>query len=304
MDPVKITILGSGSALPTKNNFHASQVLEMRGKSYMIDCGEGTQIKIRQYKVNIARLDNIFVSHLHSDHCIGIVGLISTLAMLGRKNTLTIHAHKDLEAIMSPMINYFTDDDSFKVIFNPINPSKKVMIYEDKGLTVTTIPLKHRVPSCGFLFEERQRERHLIKSMIEAFEIPLKDLKSIKKGADFIDKNGFLVKNERLTTPADKPRKYAYISDTLYTEKIISQIEGVDCLYHEATFLEQDRERAKETFHTTALQAATIAQKANVEKLILGHYSARYKDHEPFIKEAKKIFDNTILAKDGLRFEL
>lgn len=296
--------MGSGSALPTKNNFHASQVLEMRGRRYMIDCGEGTQIKIGQYKVNVTRLDNIFISHLHSDHCIGLVGLISTLAMLGRATDLTIHAYKDLKEIMLPMLNYFTDESSFRVIFNEINPHKKEIIYEDKGLSVSTIPLKHRVPSCGFLFEEKQGERHLIKSMIEAFDIPIKELKSIKQGADFVDKDGFVVKNERLTSPADKPRKYAYISDTVYTEKIISQIEGVDCLFHEATFLEQDKARAKETFHTTAMQAATIAQKASVKKLILGHYSARYKDHELFLKEAKQVFDNTVLAKDGLKFEL
>ncbi len=296
--------MGSGSALPTKNNFHASQVLEMRGRRYMIDCGEGTQIKIGQYKINVTRLDNIFISHLHSDHCIGLVGLISTLAMLGRATDLTIHAYKDLKEIMLPMLNYFTDESSFRVIFNEINPHKKEIIYEDKGLSVSTIPLKHRVPSCGFLFEEKQGERHLIKSMIEAFDIPIKELKSIKQGADFVDKDGFVVKNERLTSPADKPRKYAYISDTVYTEKIISQIEGVDCLFHEATFLEQDKARAKETFHTTAMQAATIAQKASVKKLILGHYSARYKDHELFLKEAKQVFDNTVLAKDGLKFEL
>ncbi len=304
MDPIKITILGSGSALPTKNNFHASQVFEMRGRRYMIDCGEGTQIKIGQYKVNVTRLDNIFISHLHSDHCIGLVGLISTLAMLGRETDLTIHAYKDLKEIMLPMLNYFTDESSFRIIFNEINPHKKEIIYEDKGLYVSTIPLKHRVPSCGFLFEEKQGERHLIKSMIEAFDIPIKELKSIKQGADFVDKDGFVVKNERLTSSADKPRKYAYISDTVYTEKIISQIEGVDCLFHEATFLEQDKARAKETFHTTAIQAATIAQKAAVKKLILGHYSARYKDHELFLKEAKQVFDNTVLAKDGLKFEL
>ncbi len=296
--------MGSGSALPTKNNFHASQVFEMRGRRYMIDCGEGTQIKIGQYKVNVTRLDNIFISHLHSDHCIGLVGLISTLAMLGRETDLTIHAYKDLKEIMLPMLNYFTDESSFRIIFNEINPHKKEIIYEDKGLYVSTIPLKHRVPSCGFLFEEKQGERHLIKSMIEAFDIPIKELKSIKQGADFVDKDGFVVKNERLTSPADKPRKYAYISDTVYTEKIISQIEGVDCLFHEATFLEQDKARAKETFHTTAIQAATIAQKAAVKKLILGHYSARYKDHELFLKEAKQVFDNTVLAKDGLKFEL
>jgi len=270
----------------------------------MIDCGEGVQMRIAQYNISVSHLDNIFISHLHSDHCIGLIGLISTLAMVGRKNPLTIYAHKDLQKIISPMLDYFAFEDSFKVIFNEINPNKNEVIYEDKNLIVRTIPLKHRVPTCGFLFEEKQGERHLIKTMIDAFKIPIKDLKAIKQGADFIDEQGFLVKNEQLTTAADKPRKYAYISDTLYTEKIIPQISGADCIFHEATFLETDKERAKETFHSTALQAAQIAQKANAGKLIIGHYSARYKQHEQFLKEAKIIFPNTILAKDGLCFEL
>lgn len=295
--------MGSGSALPTKNNFHASQVFELRGRRYMIDCGEGTQIKLNQYKINLSRLDNIFISHLHSDHCIGLMGLISTLAMLGRKTDLNIYAYKDLKEIISPMLKYFSDDDSFNVVFHDINPNQKAVIYEDKGLKVSTIPLKHRVPTCGFLFEEQQGERHLIKSMIEAFDIPIKDLKTIKQGADFIDKEGFIVSNEHLTTPADPIRKYAYISDTLYTEKIIDQIAEADILFHESTFVDDDRQRAKETLHTTALQAAQIARKANVKQLILGHFSARYRDKKPFLKEAKSIFENTILAEDGLQLE-
>lgn len=304
MDRIRVTILGSGSALPTRNNFHASQIIEVRGRRYMIDCGEGTQIKLGQYKINLARLDNIFISHLHSDHCIGLIGLISTFAMLGRKNDLNIFAYKDLKEIMQPMLEYFTDEDSFRIIFNDINPAKKEVIFEDKAVKVTTIPLKHRVPTCGFLFEEHQGDRNLIKSMLEAFDIPLKDRRAIKQGADFVDKNGFVVPNERLTTPPHPVRKYAYISDTAYNENIISQIEGASLLFHEATFLDQERERARETMHTTALQAADIAQKAGVKKLILGHFSARYKDKKPFLQEARSIFENTLLAEDGLSVDI
>ena len=241
MEPFRVTILGSGSALPTKDNFHASQVLELRGRRYMIDCGEGTQIKMGQYKVNVSRLNNIFISHLHSDHCIGLAGLISTMAMLGRSEPLSIYAYKDLKNILLPILDYFTDDDSFEVIFHDINPKKKEIVYKDKALTVSTIPWKHR---------------------------------------------------------------YAYISDTLYTESIIPQIEGVDCLFHEATFLEQDHRRAKETLHSTAIQAAQIAKKAKVKKLVIGHYSARYRQHKPFLDEARSVFENTVLAEDGLIFEL
>ncbi|PID94521.1 MAG: ribonuclease [Bacteroidales bacterium] len=303
MEAIKITILGSGSALPRKNHFHASQVLEVRGNRYMIDCGEGAQIKIGQYGVSLAKLNNIFISHLHSDHCIGLVGLISTMAMLGRKESLTIHAHKDLKRIMSPMLDYFIDEDAFPVIFNDIDPAKHKVIYSDKRVMVSTIPLKHRVPTCGFLFEEPQGERHLIKAMIDAFEIPIRDLKGIKKGADFVDKEGFVVKNNRLTTPPTPPRKYAYLSDTLYNEAILPYIQDADCIYHEATFLETERERAIKTMHSTAIDAATIAQKAGVRQLIIGHYSARYRGQDEFLSEAKTIFQNTVLAKDGLRVE-
>lgn len=290
--------------MPTRNNFHASQIIEVRGRRYMVDCGEGAQIKLGQYRINLARLDNIFISHLHSDHCIGLIGLISTLAMLGRKADLNIFAYKDLKEIMQPMLNYFTDEDSFRVVFHDINPAKKEVIFEDKAVKVISVPLKHRVPTCGFLFEEHQGERNLIKSMLEAFDIPLKDRRAIKQGADFVDKNGFLVPNERLTTPPHPVRKYAYISDTVYNEKIISQIEGVDVLFHEATFLHQEQQRAKETLHTTALQAANIAKLAGVKKLILGHFSARYKDRKPFLEEARSVFENTLLAEDGLSFDI
>ncbi|MDD3404898.1 MAG: ribonuclease Z [Sphingobacteriia bacterium] len=302
MEEVKLTILGCGSALPTKKNFHTSQLLEMRNKQFLIDCGEGTQIRIRQFNIKTNRLKHIFISHLHGDHCFGLPGLISSLGMMGRTADIEIHAHPDLEKLIAPQIAYSCGDFPFKVNFHPFNPRKCAVIYEDKSVKVTTIPLKHRVPTCGFLFEEQPKSPHLLRSMIDAYEIPIRALAEIKEGADYVTPDDEIVPNNRLTTPADPPKRFAYCSDTAYNEKIIPIIEGVDCLYHESTFLEEDVVRIKKTLHSSAKQAALIAQKAHVGKLIIGHYSARYKTNVPFVTEAKSIFFNTFPGEDGSSF--
>jgi ribonuclease Z len=304
MEAVKLTILGCGSAMPTKKNFHSSQLLEMRNKQFLIDCGEGTQIRMRQFNIKTNRLNHIFISHLHGDHYFGLLGLISSLGMLGRTADIEVHAHPDLERLVAPQIAYSCGDFPFKVNFHPFNPRKNEIIYEDRSVTVTTFPLKHRVPTCGFLFEEKQAAPHLIRSMIDAYEIPIKELAAIKNGADYVTPDGEIVENSRLTTPAAPPKRYAYCSDTAYSEKIIPFVEGVDYLYHESTFLEEDVARIKNTLHSSAKQAATIAAKANVKKLIIGHYSARYKTNTPFLEEAKKVFANTVAAEDGMSFVL
>jgi ribonuclease Z len=299
MEQTRLTILGCGSALPQKDYNHSSQILEMRNKQFMIDCGEGTQSRLRQYHVKTSCMNHIFISHLHGDHCFGIIGLISTLGMMGRAADIEIHSHPDLEKLLSPMVNYFCSEFHFKINFNSFSPYKSEIIYEDKSLTVTTIPLKHRVPTCGFLFAEKQGERHIKREMAEAYEIPISFMKELKAGADFVTADGEIVPNKRLTSDPTPPKRYAYCSDTAYTEKLLPIIEGVDCLYHESTFLAEDSVRIKETLHSSAAQAATIAAKANVKQLILGHYSARYDNREPFLKEAKTIFENTFAAKDG-----
>ncbi len=301
---MKLSILGSGSALPKKDFYQASQVLEFRNKQFMIDCGEGTQMRLKQYKVKTTRLNNIFISHLHGDHCFGLIGLISTMGMMGRTSDINIYSHPDLERILTPMLSFFCSDLPFSINFHSIPLYKSEMIYEDRTLKVITIPMKHRVPCCGFLFQEKQGERHIIKKMIDAYEVPLAFIKEIKAGADFVTSDGEIVPNNRLTTSPTATKSYAYCSDTAYSEKIIPYIEGVDCLYHESTFLEQDAARIKATLHSSALQAATIAKKAQVKKLILGHYSARYDNELPFLAEAKTVFENTYAAKDGLIFEI
>lgn len=304
MEKFELDILGCGSATPTTHHNPSSQVLNVRDKLFMIDCGEGTQLQFRRSRLRFGRLNRIFISHLHGDHCFGLIGLISTLALLGRTGDLYIHSVAGLEETLIPEINFFCKDNPFQVKIETFDPKKSEIIYEDRSVTVKTIPLRHRIPCAGFLFQEKQKEAHLLPEMIKYHNIPIKELRRIKQGEDFVTEAGLTIPNIHLTQPAEPARSYAYCSDTAYYENIIPIIEGVDLLYHEATFSEEDAKRAKETGHSTAQQAASIAKMANVKKLILGHFSARYTDNEILLNEARKIFPNTILANEGLREKL
>ncbi len=304
MAKMTLTVLGSGSAYPSEKRFNTSHILSIDDKNFMIDCGEGAQIKLRQYKIKTHNLNHIFISHLHGDHCFGLIGLISTFAMLNRKSNLYIHAHADLEKILQPQIDYFCQQMPYQVVFNPINPRKNTVIFEDKTIQISTIPLKHSIPSCGFLFEEKTKNRHLIADKIDFYQIPVKQLHLIKRGADFITTDGELIPNSALTHEAEKPKRFAYCSDTIALSKNIPLLHDIDGLYHEATFAESEKDRAKETFHSTALQAAEIATKANAGKLIIGHYSARYGKVDKLVEEAKTVFNNTFAAEDGSVFEI
>ena len=299
-----LTILGCGSALPTRKNFPTAQILEIRDKQFLIDCGEGTQIRMRQMGIKTNRLGHIFISHLHGDHCFGLIGLISTFGMLKRTAELHIHAHADLEKILTPQLNYFCEEMTYKVIFHSINPRKHELIYEDRSVKVFSIPLKHRVPTCGFLFEEKPGDRHIIREMIEFYDIPTWRIPKIKQGEDFVTEAGELIPNAQLTKASDAPKRYAYCSDTAYSEKIIPIIREVDCLYHEATFMEEEAVRSNQTEHSTARQAAEIARKANVKKLIIGHYSARYVNQNALLEEAKTVFEKTILGEDMTLYDI
>ena len=301
MENFELTILGCGSAMPTTRHYPSSQILNHRERLFMIDCGEGAQLQYRRNKIKFTILPHLFISHLHGDHCFGLIGLISTLGILGRTSELIIHAHSDAERVFRPQLDYFCRDLPFNVRFNAISTNQNEMIYEDKALKVSTLPLRHRIPTCGFLFEEKEKERHLIRDMIQFYNIPIRELAKIKQGEDFITSEGLIIPNERLSRPADPVSRYAYCSDTIYQEKLIPLIEGVDLLYHEATFAEDNKARAKETFHSTAVQAATLAQKAQVKKLILGHFSARYQDDSIFLQEAQEIFPHTIIAKESMQ---
>ena len=304
MQKATLTILGCGSAMPTRKNFPSSQLLEIRDKQFLIDCGEGAQIRMSQMGVKLNRLGHIFISHLHGDHCFGLIGLISTFGMLNRTAELHIHAQPDLEKILQPQLQYFCSDLSFSVIFHSVNPRKHELIYEDRSVSVYSIPLKHRVPCCGFLFEEKPRDRHIIREMIDFYNIPTWRIPKIKQGEDFVTEEGEVIPNTRLTKANDTPKRFAYCSDTAYSEKIIPIIQGVDCLYHEATFMDDEQVRAKQTEHSTAHQAATIALKANVKKLIIGHYSARYIDQSALLNEAQSIFKDTVLGEDMAIYEI
>lgn len=300
MEKFELHILGCGSALPTTRHFATSQVLNVRDKLFMIDCGEGCQMQFRRSRLKFSRLNHIFISHLHGDHCFGLLGLISSFGLLGRTADLHIYSPAGLEELLQPMLKFFCDNLPYKVFFHTFETKRPTLIYEDRSLTVTTIPLKHRIACCGFLFAEQPTLNHIIRDMVDFYEIPLYELNRIKSGEDYVTADGTVVPNARLTIPADPPRKYAYCSDTIYRESVIEQIKEVNLLFHEATFAQKEQARARETFHTTAAQAATIAKKANVKQLVIGHFSARYEDESVLLEEAQMVFPETILARENL----
>lgn len=304
MNRFELHILGCGSALPTVHHLPTSQVLNVREKYFMIDCGEGSQLQYRRMHLGFGKLNRIFISHLHGDHCFGLIGLISTLGLLGRTGDLTIHSVPELEGLLRPQLDYFSRDLSFEVVFAPFDCTKNEVIYEDRSVKVSTIPLDHRVPCAGFLFQEAENSLSLDRSALDFFKVPVKQFSGIKKGADAILDDGSIVPNAKLTKPAKPSRSYAFCSDTAYKEDIIPIIEGVDLLYHESTFLEKDKAKAQDTRHSTAREAATIAKRANVKKLMLGHYSSRYSDDMQFLKEAKSVFENIVLSNELLTEKL
>ena len=300
MEKFELHILGCGSALPTTRHFPTSQIVNVRDKLFMIDCGEGAQLQFRKSHLKFSRLNHIFISHLHGDHCFGLLGLISTLNLLGRTAELHIHSPKGLETLLTPMLDFFNRQMTYKVLFQEFDTKEPMLIYEDRSLTVTTIPLRHRMPCCGFLFAEKRRPNHIIREMVDFYQVPVYELNRIKNGADYVTPEGKTVSNNLLTRPSAPSRSYAYCSDTIYLPSIVEQIKGVDLLFHEATFANEDAPRAKETFHTTAAQAAEIARKAEVKKLLIGHFSARYEDENILLQEASAIFPDTQLAKETL----
>jgi ribonuclease Z len=301
MDKMEVHILGCGSALPTTRHFPTSQVVNVREKLFMIDCGEGAQIQLRRSRLKFTRLNHIFISHLHGDHCFGLPGLISTFGMLGRTAALHIHAHPDLRRLMAPQLEFFCKGMSYEVVFHDIDTTRSDVIYEDRSLTVTTLPLEHRVPTCGFLFSEKAGPDHIRRDMIDFYGVPTYELNRIKNGGDYVTADGTVVPHARLTTPADPPRRYAYCSDTRPIPALADALRGVDLLFHEATFMEQDAARAAETFHTTARQAATLALQAEAKQLLIGHFSARYDDEEGLLSEARAVFPSTLLARENLQ---
>jgi len=265
----------------------------------MIDCAEGTQLQLRKNRIKIQRINHIFISHLHGDHFFGLIGLISTMHLLGRKKELQIYAPAPLEEILDIQLKASQTELVYPLFFHPINPDTVDVIHENDWLTISTIPLDHRIPTCGFLFKEKKGKRKLKKEVISSLNIPVKEFTKLKNGADFIDSNGAVMKNNKLTDDPYPVRSYAYCSDTGYIETIIPIIKQVDLLYHEATFTQDKVEVAREKYHSTAVDAATIAKKAKVKNLIIGHFSTRYESSEQLLEEAMAVFKQTMAASDG-----
>lgn len=304
MTPFQVTILGCGSAMPTTYRNPTSQLIEVNNKLFMIDCGEGTQLQMRKYKVRMSKLHSIFISHLHGDHVFGLPGLLSTLSLMGHTGEINIYAHKELEYFLTSFMKYYGTQLNYKINHFHLDSKNNSVIYENKSIEISSFPLKHRVDTNGFVIAEKDAPLHMKGDMIDFYRIPFSKIKEIKDGADFITEDGRVIDNKLLTTLPNSPRKYAYCSDTAYSTKIIPYIKGADVLYHEATFEEADKARAKKTYHSTAKQAAEIAKQSEVKKLIVGHYSSRYRELSQLHSEAKSIFENTVLAFEGMKIDI
>ena len=297
-----ITILGSSGALPAYGRHPASQLIEIQSRHFLVDCGEATQMQLMRLQVNFHRINHIFISHLHGDHYLGLMGLIFTMHLQRRVNDLHVYSHRGLDEIITTQLRYSRSAPGFKIIFHLLEKGLKEIIFEDDAITVETIPLSHKIRCSGFLIKEKNKPRRIDKSKLPP-GLLIQQLAGLKEGRDVVDESGTtLYSNEELTLPPRKSRSYAYCSDTVYDEGIVNQIRNVDLLYHEATFMTDEEQRARDTQHSTAGQAATIAALAGVDRLLVGHFSARYKDLNPILEEAKSIFPNTSLAIEGEEF--
>lgn len=304
MEPFKIHILGCGSALPTLRHYASSQIVEVREKMFMVDCGEGTQMQLRRSRLRFTKINHVFISHLHGDHCFGLMGMISTFGMLGRVAPLHLYATAEMGPMLRSQMDLFCQGLGYEVIFHPIDTSKSEVVYEDRSLTVTTIPLLHRVPCCGFLFKEKPTLPHIRREMLGVYDIPVSQINNIKAGMDWITPDGDVIPNSRLTLPADPVRSYAYCSDTRYMPDLHHLVNGVTVLYHESTYGSDNHARAAKYFHSTAAEAAQVARDAGVGTLIIGHYSARYDDEKILLDEARSVFPNTFLAEEMTVFNV
>ena len=298
----EVTILGSSSATPIYNRNPSAQALNINDRLYLIDCGEGTQQQMLRFDVKASRLDHIFISHLHGDHYLGLVGLLSSMHLNGRTKTLKLFGPRQLKEIIDLQLKYSDTTLQYTIDFTPTNAEKAEVILDNTDITVETIPLDHRIACTGFLFRQKKRLKKIIKEKIIELDIPVEFYSAIKKGADYITPEGKLYKNADITTNPKEPKTYAYCSDTQYNERYFAQINKADLLYHESTFLNNMLDRAQSTFHTTALQAGEIALKTEAKRLLIGHFSARYKTLNELLEEAQSVFPDTELAIEGKTF--
>jgi ribonuclease Z len=300
---MNLTILGCYAATPRTITNPTAQVLEIRNRLFLIDCGEGTQVQLRKNKIRFSKINHIFISHLHGDHMYGLVGLISTFMLLNRKTDLHVHGPKGIKEIILMQLRYSNSFTGYNLYFNELSATESEIVYEDEKVVVKTIPLKHRIYTNGFLFQEKIGDRKLNIEAVQNHDIDTCYYQKIKNGKDITLDDGRIIPNGVLTFDPIPTKSYAFCSDTMYDESIIPIIKDADILYHETTFLESEADKAEKTMHSTAKQAATIARKANVKQLILGHYSTRYDSIVLFKEEAETIFRNILLADDGKIFE-
>jgi ribonuclease Z len=300
---LKLTILGCYAATPRTITNPTSQVLEIKNRLFLIDCGEGTQVQLRKSKIKFSKINHIFISHLHGDHFFGLVGLISTFMLLNRENDLHVYGPKGIKEIILIQLRAVNSFTGYNLYFHELESNQSEVLFEDEKVIVKTIPLNHRIYTNGFLFHEKNKERKLNIEKIEALGINVAYYQKIKYGGDITLEDGTLIPNENITFEPEHEKSYAFCSDTVYDERLIPYLENVDILYHESTFLESEVHLTERTKHSTAIQAATIAKKAGVKHLVLGHYSTRYESIEPFKTEAETVFPNVLLAEDGKEFE-
>ncbi len=300
----EIHILSSGTgSLSTRLN-QSAQYLKIHNTNILIDCGEVTQFQIAKFGLSFQKIEHIFISHLHADHYVGLIGLINTMNLNHREKELNIYCPEDLKEIIDVQLKKSGTILRYKIIYHFTSDSNSFTLLNHKNFIVRSIPLKHRIQTTGFVFKEKLQDRKIDKDKIKGEEIPIEAFNQLKNGKDFKDKNGKVFSSDFYTNPPPTPKSYVYITDTLYHEKIIPEISGADILYHESTFDKSMQERATERFHSTTIDAATIAKKAKVKKLILGHISTRFKNPENFVKEAQEIFPNTEIAEEGKKFEV
>lgn len=294
----QVHILGCGSALPSLKHNTSSQVIDIHDKMFMVDCGEGTQLQLRKSRIHFSKINAIFISHLHGDHCFGLMGMISTFGLLGRTAPLHIYAPKEMTELFEIQKQMFCSTFEYELVFHPLDTTQNKVVYEDRSLTVATIPLEHRLPCCGFLFRDKSGLPHINREMCDYYNVPRSQYNNIKNGADWLDEDGNVVENSRLTLPPDTPLSYAYCSDTRYMQNLYKMIKGVDVLYHESTYVDADEKNARKYYHSTARQAATVAKAAGAKMLLLGHYSSKYGDEGVILSEAKEVFGNSCLTNE------
>jgi ribonuclease Z len=299
-----LTILGSNSAIPTLTRNPSAHLLNVNERLFLIDCAEGTQLQIRKFHVHFQRIERIFISHLHGDHFFGLIGLLNSLHLLGRKEEMHVYGPPLLKEILDLQLLASKTTLIYPLFFHPLSFSGYELIFENDKVSVFSFPLEHSVPTCGFIYREKKQERKIRKVILAELKIPFAEIQNLKKGEDYIDEKGRFYKNEEITLDPPSPRSYAYCSDTAYDEKIIPFVQGADLLYHEATFMNNLAVSAKEKQHSTTIEAATLAKKANVKKLLIGHFSARYDDLQPLLEEAVSVFPNTIIAGDGMTINI